>query len=472
VDAAWDGHPWNKKNGGFLNSADEFFTNPRAIALTKNKLRYIIARWGYSPSILAWELFNEVENTDSAYHKHQDEIAAWHDAMAAFIRQQDPYKHLITSSSGADAALVGRELDFYQPHGYPSDALATVTDLDLRKADRPLFFGELRPAGDEDARAFLRTSLWGSLMSESGGAAQFWSWETVEKKDLYDEFKAAAEFVRQSGLLSKKGLMFTAPTVETAERGPLTIAPGAGWAAAKQTEFTILPSGLVDGLGAMPAYLQGSSDRALFPSATFKATYAAPGTFTVRLGKVAKGGAKVTLSADGVVVAEKEFPAGAKEATVDAVLETKVEVGAHTFKLENSGAGWATIRNITLTPFAPTAGAAAKASKDYAALWVYHRAARGAGKPAESPLKAKVTVPGLKEGGYKVTWWDPSASKVLAENTGTATAAGLTVETPEFRQDLAAYVTRSNEKTASARTTKPKKDEPKKDPPKKAEATK
>jgi hypothetical protein len=62
----WGENPWNAANGGFLAKPEDFFTDARAKALTKAKYRYIIARWGYSPSILAWELFNEVQYTDAA----------------------------------------------------------------------------------------------------------------------------------------------------------------------------------------------------------------------------------------------------------------------------------------------------------------------------------------------------------------------------------------------------------------------
>src|SRR5690606_29016805 len=57
-------NPWNAANGGWLESPSHFFTDERARRLTRQKYRYIVARWGYSPSIMAWELFNEVELTD------------------------------------------------------------------------------------------------------------------------------------------------------------------------------------------------------------------------------------------------------------------------------------------------------------------------------------------------------------------------------------------------------------------------
>ena len=88
VDPQWSGNPYNTANGGFLSNATQFFTNATAKALTKRKLRYAVARWGYSPAVMAWELFNEVQFTDAAQVGQWSIIGAWHDEMAQFIRSQ------------------------------------------------------------------------------------------------------------------------------------------------------------------------------------------------------------------------------------------------------------------------------------------------------------------------------------------------------------------------------------------------
>jgi hypothetical protein len=61
VNSNWPDNPYNTANGGMLTKAEQFFYNVEAKAQTKKLLRYIIARWGYSPSLFAWELFNEVQ---------------------------------------------------------------------------------------------------------------------------------------------------------------------------------------------------------------------------------------------------------------------------------------------------------------------------------------------------------------------------------------------------------------------------
>lgn len=57
----WRSNPYNAANGGPLTSPEQFFSNNEAEDYYKRKLRYIIARWGYSSDVLAWQLFNEID---------------------------------------------------------------------------------------------------------------------------------------------------------------------------------------------------------------------------------------------------------------------------------------------------------------------------------------------------------------------------------------------------------------------------
>lgn len=51
---------------GNVKADEDFFTSEDAKARYRNYLRYIVARWGYSPAIAAWEFFNEVDNIQFA----------------------------------------------------------------------------------------------------------------------------------------------------------------------------------------------------------------------------------------------------------------------------------------------------------------------------------------------------------------------------------------------------------------------
>jgi endo-1,4-beta-mannosidase len=88
----WANHPWNVKNGGFLSSPAEFFTNIDARRRSKMWLRYAAARWGASSHIVAWQLYADTQASNSA------DLAAWEKEMAAYLRSVDPYGHLIVGS--------------------------------------------------------------------------------------------------------------------------------------------------------------------------------------------------------------------------------------------------------------------------------------------------------------------------------------------------------------------------------------
>ncbi|WP_461789672.1 DUF5060 domain-containing protein [Pedobacter sp.] len=112
-DVNWDYNPYNVVNGGPAATPKDFFTDPTAKRMFKNRLRYMIARWGYSPAIGMWELMNEIDN---ALYKTQtdggnptftdiqvipDSCAVnWHRDMAQYLKDNDPYRHIITTSIG------------------------------------------------------------------------------------------------------------------------------------------------------------------------------------------------------------------------------------------------------------------------------------------------------------------------------------------------------------------------------------
>src|ERR1035437_6592510 len=116
----WTRHPYNATNGGPCQTQNEFFTSDEAKKLYEKRLRYVVARWGAFPNILAWEFFNEIDN-EYAYLKHSD-VVAWHRDMGRRLRAIDPFCHLISSSftGGSERAdlFALPEMDFAQYHSY------------------------------------------------------------------------------------------------------------------------------------------------------------------------------------------------------------------------------------------------------------------------------------------------------------------------------------------------------------------
>ena len=436
ANSQWADHPWNKANGGWLSAPDEFFANPRAIALTKAKLRYAIARWGYSTALMAWEVFDRVELTDAIYHRHADEVAAWHRDIAEFLRQQDPYHHLITTSASPELADVWAPMDYFQQRIGGPDAVAQIASVSSRSHDRPVIVttGAVDGSG---GGVSARQALWGGLAADIGGATT--SGGSVAKDGASDPLQAAAEFLRRSGLSAHRGLVRADATVETAERAALTLRPGGAPLPARQTEWLIPPSGAVEGLAAMPAVLPGVADRQRFRAATFKVSYPAAGTFQVSVGRVSGQGAALAIAVDGTPAATKVFPAAQADAEADAVIEAKVPAGAHTVRVENTGTGWLGLQSFRLAPYAPGLGAIGKAGKTFAVQWLYRRDGSG----SEAVVKGKIAIPGLQAGSYRATWWDTESGKPALEETVEVPKGGtLSLATPPVVRDVALFVER------------------------------
>ena len=454
VNPNWDENPYNAKNGGFLAKPEEFFTNARARVLTKRKLRYAVARWGYSPAILAWELFNEVQFTDAARHGQWDAVVKWHREMADFLRAQDVQHHLVTSSStDGTPPQLSETLDFYQQHAYPVDVMVAMhagnTHRDLPKT-KPFFVGEFGPSQINDKSGVaLHNGLWAGLMSGEAGAPQYWAWDDVEQSDLYFHYRAAANFLAASRFASHGGLQKTAPLLQTASLSDLSFGPGGGWNPATQSDFTVTPDGEPQGIGTLPSFLQGNGHRDMNPQPlTFRVHFARAGRFTVTIGKIAKTGAHLKLGVGDKIVEREYSPADKDYEPSPEQRELSIDVpsGAQTVSLQNTGADWAEVNRFTLSDYAPALAAYALSKPDFAAAWIYHRGNVLAQPGKESaPASGEMNLIGFAPGRYRATWWDTRAGKALSAVSVTVKANGkVALKTPEIFRDAALFVTRDS----------------------------
>ncbi len=189
VNPEWQNNPYNVALGGPLDSPSKFATDETARQLFKRRLRYIAARWGYSPQLFAWEWWNEVNWTPIA----KDDLQAWVVEMTQVMRQYDPYRHLISisyASNPASAVLSLPEIDFLQHHEYSN--LDPMTEFPgLFQWDRqiggqkPVLFAEFGySAAIENAESFdqtglhLHNGLWAATFSGYASPAMYWWWDT------------------------------------------------------------------------------------------------------------------------------------------------------------------------------------------------------------------------------------------------------------------------------------------------------
>jgi hypothetical protein len=62
----WPGNPYNRVNGGPCTTPGDVFTIPEAKEYYRKRLRYIVARWGYSDCLWAINSWNDYSNPDQA----------------------------------------------------------------------------------------------------------------------------------------------------------------------------------------------------------------------------------------------------------------------------------------------------------------------------------------------------------------------------------------------------------------------
>ena len=208
VNPQWNENPYNIKNGGPCSKPQDFFTDAAAKRYFKNRMRYIIARWSYSPNIMAWELWNELTFIDGL---NLDTDAAWHKEMASYIKDIDPNKHLITTSYAGTFHDYGfnkklwelPEIDYTQFHMYTQDVVSAIMGAYrlMSQFKKPYFMGEIGTDSSDNVDekdldgAYIHAALWSEYMLACGGNAMPWWWDKyIHPKKMYYHWAALSAF--------------------------------------------------------------------------------------------------------------------------------------------------------------------------------------------------------------------------------------------------------------------------------------
>jgi len=208
VDSEWDLNPYNADLGGPLTHPDQFFSDPRARDYYKRKMRYLIARWGYSPNLFGLELWGELNLTGSESGRLQVGQRAWHQEMGRYIKQIDPWNHLLTTHFSndfrrVDAAIAALpEMDYVVCDAYKRGGsivpLVQLTYEANSRYGKPCFVtefgGDWNSGSHAQVKADLHAGLWSTFMTHSGGTPLIWWFDFVDKHDLYARYKAFSKY--------------------------------------------------------------------------------------------------------------------------------------------------------------------------------------------------------------------------------------------------------------------------------------
>ena len=228
-----DRNGWYSGNGGPLNYPFELFFEQNDVHV-KNHLRYVMARWGYSNRLLGYELWNEVDAIAQDEHnvftppgnpacdtpqERYDIVRDWHNRMFEFMRNADPYHHLLCTSTrffseqGEVHDLIAEiTADIVQSHQYHTayqefDLQMDGTDVAAKMINwfsKPHIHGETgldeNPAllNDLDPHGMdVHASNWSSILSGSFGNMQQWWWDNYIDESfsgLFHRYKGVSKY--------------------------------------------------------------------------------------------------------------------------------------------------------------------------------------------------------------------------------------------------------------------------------------
>ncbi len=453
VNAEWENNPYNSANGGPCQNTWQFFTDSNAQKYFKNRLRYIIARWGYATNIMAWELFNEVDLTDD-FDQRRTEVSLWHNEMAGFIKNLDVYHHLVTTSyanSVYEPATWNNPLiDYAQMHNYTSSPDIEsihyqIVQSYLADYNKPMLVAEfglntelsnlrtLDPNG-----IYFHNALWASLVSGAFGTAMSWWWDNyIHPQNLYYHFKPIAEFIRMVDLTSQR-FKPVVPTCQSNTRVDFTMSPGfSSWGKSPESQFTIFPNGTIfPAIDKLGRYLFGASWNTQYRNPpTFLVDYPQPGQFKVITSGNTGNSPRIEIWLDGAKILSQPAQIN-KTYTID------VPTGQHRIFVDNQGTDWIEISAYVVTNYVAAIRSYALVGENQILGWVQQRNynwqyVKDVGIPT-SVSDGKIQFSNLtQDGNYQIEWWLCSSGSVFSTDTVNVVNGTLTVEVPPIQWDYA-----------------------------------
>jgi cellulase (glycosyl hydrolase family 5) len=179
----WEQNPYAAARGGPARTPQDFFTDAAARAAALRRLRYVLARWGASPALLAVDLLNEPE-WDGAIDERR--WIPWAEELAHTWKAEDPYGHLVTAGPvGLHWNVVTDERawwaspacdvvqwhrygpDVYEVHALARELVATIRDT--RRYGKPVLVGEFGWGGEaKPAYDHTHVGIWAATFAGAG----------------------------------------------------------------------------------------------------------------------------------------------------------------------------------------------------------------------------------------------------------------------------------------------------------------
>jgi hypothetical protein len=477
----WTRHPYNATNGGPCANPREFFTSAEAKRLFQKRLRYLVARYGASPALFAWEFFNEIDNVYR--YLHPAEVAQWHQDMGVWLKTADPWNHLVSTSltGGSDRPDIWSlpALDFVSYHSYnepaPAQRLSKLTASLRQRYGKPVLVSEAgvdwrgwARESDPYLRGF-RQLLWGGIMAGSAGTSMSWWWESIHSQNIYPYYRALTQILANSGWgqgsWEPAAIRGNPPApAEVADLLPNGVPFDAhlitdgGWGNK--------PSGLLaianlHSAGEAPkrlnAFVHGSVHADLKTSFKLDAWFDPGARVVLHLNSVSSG-AILAVRANGTEIFRRSLPD--RDGTFNVNNEynedisVEIPTGHQKIEIRNVGGDWFYLDWVRLERVLPsryagdwTIAPAVTGLRQADSLLLYV-VAPGLEYPAQAtatnpPIATglSLTVSNLPAGNYATIWFSTTDGRLVDQKQVEVSSDGLLpLSPPDFQEDLVAHV--------------------------------
>ncbi len=471
--ADWDDYGYNVRRGGVLSGAGIFFSSAQARQLFQRRLRYIAARWGYSPQIFAWEMIDEIDHTTNY---NAQTAAAWLQTMAGYLRQVDQNRHLITAGSrDFDTTILDSPvLDFTQAWFFQRRPFETVADQvvgsvsairqNLDAAEVPVLLNAFslnpwfEPTREDVEGISVQTTLWASAFSGAGGGAMSAFGETyvvpLDLQRYYPPLAAFASVVNwakldlqpaDAALLSDDDSLYQPMRIDG-------FLQRYGVDDAEPVTHLITSDGVVPDVSTVPGYLYGRLYNTQWHQAQqYRVTIPHATSLEARVRATStQAGARLVIQVDGETTAELVLDAGAK----DVALRVPLSVGEHTITLENQGDDWLQLQSVEIGALSAPVRVLTLRDADagVALSWLQYRSYTWdrLGEP-RPPLLFRYRLDRMPSGRYTVELWNPLTGAVIGQEFTTVGVNGiLNFELVPMSDELAVRAVRRSDELPTA----------------------
>jgi hypothetical protein len=481
VKRPWVNCPYNIENGGPLRDPTDLFTSPEGKRLTRQRLRYIVGRWGWDPNIFCWELWNEL-NTFQGFENIIPQVKQWHVEMIDFLRQTDINNHLISTSfaniEGSEEIWELEGIDFTQYHVYRgfdmAGLLPSISKHMINKYKKPHIIGEFGPAIHLLEKLFeidprgdhIRNAIWSSALSGGSGTALAWCWDNyIHKNNLYYLYASLSKFLQDIpwNTADFKTIQTELSWTHQGKKQNLRDLILTSYDNKKISGEIILdPTARSSSFG--PLYIHGKTHPNEQKPITLKLNRTLPGPLILHVNHVWDYAA-LQIKLDGSVVYSNSFHArpgkgssvrsqydarwGIWGADYDVNVAIHIPEGAHTVELYNTGQDRLTIDRIDLPNYLidhePNIRAIGLIGEGLAILWIQnsdHNLAAVMGKRSVKPVtEVKLILKDFPSATVKAQWWDTTKGVATKTEEIQSTQSGLVLELPPVQSDIACKIT-------------------------------